>query len=138
MYRAGFETIRLGLETAAFEERNKLDRKVTENEFRRSVACLLTAGFEKEQIGAYLLVGLPGQDMKSVIRSIEVVKNSGITPVPAHYSPIPHTRLWKKAVESSRYDLESDPVFTNNAIFPCSRDEFSWQTLSRLKHLAID
>ena len=138
MFRAGFETIRLGLETAAFEKRNQLDRKVTENEFHRAVACLLKAGFKKEQIGAYLLVGLPDQDLDSVITSIQVVKKSGITPVPAHYTPIPHTRLWKKAVECSRYDMESDPVFTNNAIFPCSRDEFSWKTLSRVKHLAAD
>lgn len=138
MYRAGFETIRLGLETAAFEKRNQLDRKVTENEFHRAVACLLKAGFKKDQIGAYLLVGLPDQDMDSVITSIQVVKNTGINPVPAHYSPIPHTRLWEKAVECSRYDLESDPVYSNNAIFPCSRDGFSWQTLSRVKHLAAD
>ena len=138
MYRAGFETIRLGLETAAFEERNKLDRKVTESEFQRAVTCLLKAGFKKEQIGAYLLVGLPGQDIDSVTASIEVVKKSGITPVPAHYTPIPHTRLWEKAVQCSRYDLESDPVFTNNAIFPCSCEEFLWQTLSRVKHLAMD
>ncbi|MEZ4525572.1 MAG: hypothetical protein R2941_06590 [Desulfobacterales bacterium] len=30
MFRAGFHTLRLGLETTAFEERNALDRKVTE------------------------------------------------------------------------------------------------------------
>jgi radical SAM superfamily enzyme YgiQ (UPF0313 family) len=138
MYRAGFETIRLGLETTAFEKRNQLDHKVTENQFYQAVSCLLMAGFKKDQIGAYLLVGLPEQDLDSIAASIQLVKTSGIIPVPAHYSPIPHTRLWKKAVQLSRYDLESDPVFTNNAIFPCQRDEFSWETLSRLKHLAVD
>jgi radical SAM superfamily enzyme YgiQ (UPF0313 family) len=138
MYRSGFETIRLGLETAVFEKKNRLDGKVTEYQFHQAVSCLLKAGFKKDQIGAYLLVGLPDQDLDSVAGSIEVVKKSGVTPVPAHYSPIPHTRLWKKAVQLSRYDLESDPVFTNNAIFPCQRDEFSWETLSRLKHLAGD
>jgi hypothetical protein len=60
MYRAGFETIRLGLETAAFEKRNQLDRKVTESEFYRAVTCLLKAGFKKEQIGAYLSGGTSG------------------------------------------------------------------------------
>jgi radical SAM superfamily enzyme YgiQ (UPF0313 family) len=138
MYRSGFETIRLGLETAAFEKKNRFDEKVTEYQFHQAVSCLLKAGFKKDQIGAYLLVGLPDQDIDSVAGSIEVVKKSGVTPVPAHYSPIPHTRLWKKAVQLSRYDLESDPVFTNNAIFPCQRDEFSWEKLSRLKHLAGD
>jgi radical SAM superfamily enzyme YgiQ (UPF0313 family) len=92
--------------------------------FIEAVSCLLKAGFKKEQIGAYLLVGLPEQDMDSVATSVEVVKNTGITPVPAHYSPIPHTRLWKKAVKVLRYDLESDPVFTNNAIFPAAGMNF--------------
>ncbi|MFO8084280.1 MAG: cobalamin-dependent protein [Desulfobacterales bacterium] len=136
MYRSGFETIRLGLETAAFDKRSGLDRKVTENQFRKAVSHLLTAGFKKEQIGAYLLTGLPDQDVKSVTESIEIVKNAGITPVPAHYSPIPHTRLWENAVRCSRYELEADPVFTNNAIFPCQHEEFSWQTLSCIKQLA--
>jgi radical SAM superfamily enzyme YgiQ (UPF0313 family) len=138
MYRAGFDTIRLGLETAVFEKRNRLDRKVTESLFHRAVACLFKAGFKKEQIGAYLLVGLPGQNPDSIVDSIEVVKRSGITPVMAHYTPIPHTSLWEKAVQSSKYDLESDPVFTNNAISPCTQEEFSWQTLSYLKNLAVD
>ncbi len=138
MYRSGFETIRLGLETAAFDKRSDLDRKVTEEQFRNAVSHLVEAGFKKEQVGAYLLTGLPGQNLESVAASIEIVKNSGITPVPAHYSPIPHTRLWKKAVRTSRYDLESDPVFTNNAIFPCQAEEFCWQSLSDLKKLASD
>ncbi len=138
MYRSGFETIRLGLETAAFDKRSDLDRKVTEEQFRNAVSHLVEAGFKKEQVGAYLLTGLPGQNLESVAASIEIVKNSGITPVPAHYSPIPHTRLWKKAVRASRYDLESDPVFTNNAIFPCQAEEFCWQSLSDLKKLASD
>jgi hypothetical protein len=44
--------------------------------------------------------------------------------------------LWTKAVASSRYDLESDPVFTNNAILPCQKEPFSWETLAYLKDLA--
>ncbi len=138
MRRAGFETIRLGLETADFKHRKDLDRKVTEEQFRIAVANLLEAGFERKQIGAYLLTGLPDQTTESVEASIEVVKKAGITPVPAHYTPIPGTRLWKKAVESSRFDLESDPVFTNNAVFPCQREEFSRETPSRLKRLATE
>jgi hypothetical protein len=136
MFDAGFETIRLGLETTAFEDRKELDRKVTESEFRQAISCLKAAGFKKEQIGAYLLTGLPGQSLSSVETSINVVRESGIKPVLAQYTPIPHTALWKKAVASSRYDLESDPIFTNNAVLPCSSEAFSWQTLTYLKNLA--
>jgi radical SAM superfamily enzyme YgiQ (UPF0313 family) len=136
MYRAGFETLRLGLETAAFSSRSGLDRKVTEQEFGQAVKHLLDAGFRPDQIGAYLLVGLPGQRIAAVQESIQVVKQSGITPVLAHYSPISGTRLWGAAVAASRYDLESDPIFSNNAISPCSAEAFSWQTLTALKEQA--
>jgi radical SAM superfamily enzyme YgiQ (UPF0313 family) len=136
MRRAGFHTIRLGLETTAFEGRQAMDRKVTEKEFMRTVGHLRAAGFGAGQVGAYLLAGLPGQDVAGVEASIAVVKTAGVTPVIAHYTPIPHTPMWKEAVAASRYDLEADPIFTNNAIFPCRGDAFSWDVLTRLKNLA--
>ena len=136
MKAAGFRTLRLGLETTAFEDRSALDSKVTRTEFIRAVGFLKTAGFQTRQIGAYLLVGLPNQSVTAVETSIRIVKEAGIIPVLAHYSPIPHTSLWDAAKAASRYDLESDPIFTNNAIFPCQREAFSWPALSRLKQLA--
>jgi len=138
MFAAGFETIRLGLETAAFARRGALDAKVTASEFERAVDVLQRAGFKRRQVGAYLLFGLPGQTIADIEASIRIVKNSGITPVIAHYTPIPHTALWPQAVAASRYDLEKDPVFSNNAIMPCSQEPFSWEIVSRLKRLAGD
>jgi radical SAM superfamily enzyme YgiQ (UPF0313 family) len=135
MYKAGFSTLRLGLETAEFDQRQDLDKKVSENEFKRAVNCLKKAGFNKDQIGAYLLVGLPDQKISSVEQSIKTVIDSGITPVPAYYTPIPHTALWPKAVATSRYDITDDPIFTNNAIIPCSKEPFSWDMIARLKEL---
>jgi radical SAM superfamily enzyme YgiQ (UPF0313 family) len=136
MRQAGFHTIRLGLETTAFENRRRMDHKVTSEEFLRAADGLKAAGFDNTQVGAYLLAGLPGQDYQAVEESIAVVKQAGVTPVIAHYSPIPHTPLWEAAVATSRYDLEADPIFSNNAIFPCQSETFSWQVLTRLKTLA--
>ena len=135
MYKAGFKTLRLGLETAAFGKRKDFDNKVTADEFMQAVACLKNAGFNKDQVGAYLLAGLPGQTISSVEDSIKTVKQNNIMPVIAYYSPIPHTAMWKRAVASSRYELESDPVFTNNSILPCQREPFSWGMISHLKNL---
>jgi radical SAM superfamily enzyme YgiQ (UPF0313 family) len=134
MAEAGFQTLRLGLETAA-GDRQDFDHKVTRKEFVAAVSCLKSAGFRGNQVGAYLLTGLPGQSWESVEASVETVQKAGITPVPAHFTPIPHTALWPAAVASSRYDLESDPIFTNNAIFPCQKEPFSWEPLIRLKKL---
>ena len=136
MFRAGFRTLRLGLETARFGDRGDLDTKVTEAEFMQAVRYLLEAGFQKGQVGAYLLMGLPDQTISAVESSIRVVSESGITPILAHYTPIPHTRMWPRAVAVSRYDLESDPIFTNNALWPCRPEGFSWQAMTRLKELA--
>ncbi|RJQ52350.1 MAG: radical SAM protein [Desulfobacteraceae bacterium] len=135
MFGAGFSTLRLGLETAAARE-DGMDRKATVEEFRSAASCLRNAGFRKDQVGAYLLAGLPGQSPQTILESIEVVHRSGITPVPAYYSPIPKTALWKEALQSSRYDLASDPIFTNKAIMPCQREPFSWEMISRLKKAA--
>ena len=136
MFRAGFHTVRLGLETTAFEDRQSMDRKVTEAEFVRTVGYLKAAGFGARQVGAYLLAGLPGQDLSEIEDSIDLVKQAGVTPVIAHFTPIPGTPMWPLAVAASRYDLEADPIFTNNAIFPCRSEQFSWEMLTRLKHLA--
>jgi radical SAM superfamily enzyme YgiQ (UPF0313 family) len=136
LFRAGFKTIRLGLETAEFEHRETIDRKVTEDGFRQASGYLKEAGFEKHQVGAYLLMGLPGQKLAAVKRSIGAVQKMGMTPILAYYSPIPHTAMWQQAVATSRYDLEADPIFTNNSILPCQTEAFNWETVTALKELA--
>jgi len=137
MKKAGFKTIRLGIETGAFSFRTEEpDKKVTEKDFKRAVLNLKNAGFRRDEIGAYLLAGLPGESLSTLKASIQMVKACNITPILAYYTPIPHTVLWQKAATASRYDLESDPVFTNNAISPCRKDPFSWNQISLLKNLA--
>ena len=138
LFKAGFKNLRLGLETAEFDHRETIDHKVSESDFRRAARYLKEAGFEKHQVGAYLLMGLPGQELSSVERSIRAVQETQIMPILAYYSPIPHTAMWKKAVATSRYDLEADPIFTNNSIIPCQSEAFNWETVSALKELASD
>ena len=136
LFRAGFKTIRLGLETTEFDHRETIDHKVTESDFRQTAKYLKEAGFEKHQVGAYLLMGMPGQELSAVERSIRAVQETQITPILAYYSPIPHTAMWPKAVTASRYDLEADPIFTNNSVLPCQSEAFNWDTISALKELA--
>jgi radical SAM superfamily enzyme YgiQ (UPF0313 family) len=123
LWRAGFKTIRLGFETADMTMHRRFDRKFSEGDFERAVRCLLKAGFAKEQIGAYILAGLPGQSVGSVMESVEFVRRVGAVPYLAEYSPIPHTPLWDKAVASSQYDLVSEPLFHNNTLLPCWNEE---------------
>jgi radical SAM superfamily enzyme YgiQ (UPF0313 family) len=136
LFKAGFKTLRLGLETAEFEHRQNIDQKVTEKDFSLAAGFLKTAGFDKHQVGAYLLVGLPGQEIRSVEQSIRIVQGAEVTPILAYYSPIPNTEMWPKAKAASRYDLEADPIFTNNSIMPCQTEAFAWEKMSHLKALA--
>jgi hypothetical protein len=132
--RAGFTTLRLGVETTALGAA-RLDRKLLPGELEEALAHLKEAGFVRKQLGVYLLLGLPGQDETEVARSITRVKALGASPVLALYSPIPGTALWPQAVRSSRYDLAADPSCHNNSVFPCL-PQFSWEAYARLKRLA--
>ena len=134
MHQAGFKTLRLGLETADRDHRTTLDRKVTISEFEQTVSRLKRVGFDTGSIGVYLMVGLPGQTAAAIETSIDLVKKCGATPMPTYYTPIPHTALWSEAVAASRYDLNADPVFTNNTVLPCSKKPFSWDVIRRIKN----
>jgi radical SAM superfamily enzyme YgiQ (UPF0313 family) len=116
---SGFQTIRLGYETADIERLHTLDSKVSEGEFERAVAHLKKAGFGDREIGVYVLAGLPDQSVASVLQTLNVVGNMGVMPYLAEYSPIPHTALWERAVECSEYDLAAEPLFHNNTLLPC-------------------
>ena len=117
--KAGFRTIRLGLETADTGLRRTLDDKVSQGDFQRAVGHLHDAGYENAEIGAYVLVGLPGQSVDSVLETLDLVEKAGAAPYLSEYSPIPHTALWDEAVRCSRYDLASEPLYHNNTLLPC-------------------
>lgn len=123
LYASGFRTIRLGLETSDMDRHNNLDNKVSEGDFEKAVKNLKGAGFKKEDIGAYVLMGLPGQSVKSVEDTIRFAGAVGTVPYPAEYSPIPHTSLWGAAIRASSYDIANEPLFHNNTLLPCWDEE---------------
>ncbi len=133
LFKAGFQTLRLGLEAVEVDQPRTIDHKVTAAEFTRAARILLKAGFNRRQLGAYLLAGLPGQSTAEVLRSIDAVRAAGVTPIVATYSPIPGTALWPQAVAASRYDLAAEPLCTNNSVFPCRREPFNWEWMDALR-----
>jgi radical SAM superfamily enzyme YgiQ (UPF0313 family) len=134
LQRARFTTLRLGVETTALGP-ERPDRKLEAGELEATLAHLQEAGFRPQDLGVYLLMGLPDQEEGEVAASIRRVKELGATPVLAQYSPIPGTALWPRARQCSRYDLEADPLYHNNSLFPCW-PQFSWERYTRLKRLA--
>lgn len=136
MFRSGFKSVRMGLETTDFSKHRRHDIKVRSHEFTRAVRALKSAGFTSGQLGAYLLCGLPEQDLDDVAASIRQVKAAGIRPSLAYYTPIPHTPMWEAALAGARFDLNRHPFFTNNSLFPCVDSPDVIRKIAQLKNLA--
>jgi radical SAM superfamily enzyme YgiQ (UPF0313 family) len=133
LFRTGFKTIRLGFETSDEATQIETGGKVDNQDFRQAIKHLKRAGYSGEEIGVYIMVGLPGQRVGEVDESIAFVKETGAKPMLVEYSPIPHTPLFEKAKTMSPFDLESEPLFHNNSILPCQWDGFTMADYKRLK-----
>jgi radical SAM superfamily enzyme YgiQ (UPF0313 family) len=123
LFSSGFTTIRLGLETSDMDMHRELDKKIALGDFETAVKNLREAGFTKKDIGAYILMGLPGQSVESVTETVIFADKAGAMPYLAEYSPLPETPMWDASVASARFDLKSDPIFHNNCLLSCWSDE---------------
>jgi len=134
LFRANFKTIRLGLETADAAVQRETGGKVDNREFQEAVKNLKKAGYHGEEIGVYLLAGLPGQRAEEVKAGMAFVREAGAIPHLVEYSPIPGTPLFEEAKKLSPFDLENEPLFHNNSLFPCRWEGFTWEDFRNLKH----
>jgi radical SAM superfamily enzyme YgiQ (UPF0313 family) len=116
MKRAGVATVRLSLETASVERADDFSNKVTREEFTSAVEILYSAGYEPDDIGSYVLVGLPGQSYDEVIDTIDFVADTGVKIRPALFSPVPGTVEFERAVRAGMISHGDDPVLHNNTI----------------------
>jgi coproporphyrinogen III oxidase-like Fe-S oxidoreductase len=57
-------------------------------EFLAAVECLIAAGYQRHDLGVYLLVGLPGQTRAEVERAVDFVLSLGLRPHLTEYSPV--------------------------------------------------
>lgn len=131
---AGFQEVRIGLETSDATIQKSTGGKVNSKIFLKAVNSLKKAGFSNNNIFVYILAGLPFQKFEDVKRTIDFVLSSGCTPYLAEYTPIPHTVLFEKYATFSRYPILEDPLFQNNALFPFAWEGFTENDLLCLKH----
>ncbi|MGC8871790.1 MAG: B12-binding domain-containing radical SAM protein [Caldimicrobium sp.] len=129
--KGGFVTIRLGLERVE----DPLDNKITLEEFEEAIKNLKEVGFSSQEIGAYLLYGLPDEDFTKIERALKYLYKLEVSPYLAEFSPIPGTPLFEEAKKTSRYPLSEDPLFTNKSVFPALKNP-NWEEIQRIKNLA--
>ena len=133
MFKVGFKTLRFGFETSDGLRQASTGGKVDNKEFIDAIVNLRRAGYRNEDIGVYLLCGLPGQSAEEVMESIRFVRSCGARPIIAEYSPIPGTELWNEAVASSPYPIAVEPLFQNNSLLPCRNDSLTYDMYQTLK-----
>jgi radical SAM superfamily enzyme YgiQ (UPF0313 family) len=135
MYQAGVETIRLGFETVDPRLQSETGGKVTNLEFKEAVDYLLRAGFKTSQIGAYLLIGLPGQNLQEIFDSIRFVIDCGAHPRLAKFSTIPGTKIWSEAKSHFNLKGDIDPLFHNDALLPYLSPDITIKVYQQMKSI---
>ena len=134
MHQAGFKTVRISLETSDVErQRISSSGKISNEGFCRAAENLLNAGFTTNEVGAYVMIGLPGQTFQEVKDSIAFVHDCGIQVKLAQYTPIPGTVEWQQAMTKYGFDPNLDPLLHNNSIFPLQTDELTFENLDKVK-----
>lgn len=129
----GFLTLRLGLESVKDSFHSCTGGKLKMAHFEAAVKSLLEAGYAPQEIGVYVLAGLPGQSLREVEESLDYVLEKGLRPHLAEYSPVPGTQLWEEAVKSSPLPISQEPLFQNNTLVPCRWEGFSYEGFLGLK-----
>jgi radical SAM superfamily enzyme YgiQ (UPF0313 family) len=133
MRKSGFTTIRLSLETIDPTRQEETGGKVATSDFERAVRHLQRAGFTKEQTGAYLLYGLPGQNFQEVERGVELLKRLDVRIHLAELSPIRGTASWEDLVKRGVIPDNLDPLLTNNTVFSYLYSGYERDEVARLK-----
>jgi radical SAM superfamily enzyme YgiQ (UPF0313 family) len=130
MRRAGFVTIRLGLETADPGDQVRDGSKVDDASFARAVQALFEAGFSAHEVAAYVLIGRPGQSAEKTRATVAFAHQLGIQVRSAQFTPILGTVEWQAAIAAGCVAAGNDPLLHNNSIYPCA-DPQVWKEIKQ-------
>ncbi len=133
MKESGFMTLRLGLETVNEKRQMDTGGKVTPEMLVSAIRRLKRHCFTKEQIGVYLMYGLPGQELKEVKEGVEFLKGLGVSVKLTEFSPIPGTSCWEELKRKGIIEDNMDPVLTNNSVFSLLFSGYDMKHIERLK-----
>jgi len=135
MKKADVRTVRLSVETtsARLLKRTGTDRKM--GDLALAAGHLEKAGYRRNELDSYLLIGLPGQTNDEIQESVNAVASLGIRSHFSFFSPIPGTPLWKEMAASGLVSNGEDPLLHNKNLFPYRGWSITPEELVRLKEL---
>ncbi len=134
-YRVGFKTIRLSFETVNPERFSDIANKVSPGDLEKAVEHLERAGYQRKELEAYVIMGLPGQTFQEVYESMLFVHGLGIKIRLASFSPIPGTVDYQRAVEAGLLPENFDPLLTNKSVYPLYRTEEAYWQFHRIRQV---
>ncbi len=134
-YRVGFKTIRLSFETVNPERFNDIANKVTPGDLEMAVEHLEAAGYQRKELEAYVIMGLPDQSLQEVYESMLFVHGLGLKIRLASFSPIPGTVDYQRAVDGGLLPPDLDPLLTNKTVYPLYRNEEAYWRFHRVRQV---
>ncbi len=133
MKASGFKTLRLSLETISPERQRLTGGKVKTDEFENAVTILKMSGFTKNELGVYLMYGLPGQSLNEVKDGVKFLKSLDVHINLTEFSPIPNTKMWNELLEKGIINKDIDLLLTNNSVYYYLYSEYDLRELEKLK-----
>jgi hypothetical protein len=129
---AGFATLRFGYESGLSGYGSDTSAKTTRREVKEKIACLKNAGFEKKEIGVYVMAGLEGQEPSAVVEEIEFIASLGVQAKPVYLSPVPGTALFERY--ALRFpQIRVDPFWHNDMFFITRLPGWSWEAVETIR-----
>ncbi len=132
---ANFQSLFLSQESLDKNLLQKACPKVSEGDLEKALVNLERVGYSRREINVYLIVGLPGQDISGIKRSILLVRQLGARPRLAYFSAIPGTEEWQYLVENGYLARDADPLLHNKLMFPYLGWSVSPQDFESLKEM---
>ncbi|MCP5053324.1 MAG: B12-binding domain-containing radical SAM protein [bacterium] len=135
-YGCGFKTLRLSLESTSAEILKKSGNKVTVRQMIGAVENLEAAGYERKEIGVYLIFGLPGQRVEDVEVALRFVGDLGVIPHLSYFTPVPGTVDFINLQKSGEIATPVNFHETNKIYFLYNKSGLSLDEIQHLKDLS--
>lgn len=136
MYRANFKTIRLSLESTSSFFQQKSSEKVSNRDFKKAVKLLKKAGFRKQELGVYTMIGFPGQTKRDILDDMEFVSSSGAEIFLSSYCLVPQTQEWNIFIKKGMITNDEDPLLFSHTAFALLFAGFDGEMIRGLRRKA--
>jgi radical SAM superfamily enzyme YgiQ (UPF0313 family) len=131
MQEASFVMPRFSLETSDSFMQKETGAKVSNDIYVSAMKLLQKAGYKRGSYLTYLLIGMPGQNLKDVEASIKFANDLGSKVSLSEYSVIPKTKDFLKVDKR----FAEEPLYHNKSVYPLFNLN-NWDEIFRVKMLA--